>query len=165
MNFYIYMHPSIHLEKDMTAHSSILAWRIPWRGDPGGLQSTGVAKSQTQLRTKQQQSYHYQDPEIGHCQPLRGSHLWCKGHCVLSHFIQLFICSLLLCLSSLRASPLPGIPTADAWMSLCVRGTEPLSFSTLSFSPLPTAAQHTHRRAQQICHYPQILDIVLRKSS
>ena len=25
----------------MTTHSSILAWRIPWTEEPGGLQSTG----------------------------------------------------------------------------------------------------------------------------
>ena len=29
------------LEKGMATHSSILAWRIPWIEDPGGLQSTG----------------------------------------------------------------------------------------------------------------------------
>ena len=29
------------LEKGMATHSSILAWRIPWAGDPGGLQSIG----------------------------------------------------------------------------------------------------------------------------
>ena len=29
------------LEKSMATHSSILAWRIPWTGEPGGLQSTG----------------------------------------------------------------------------------------------------------------------------
>ena len=29
------------LEKDMATHSSILAWRIPWREEPGRLQSTG----------------------------------------------------------------------------------------------------------------------------
>ena len=29
------------LEKEMTTHSSILAWRIPWREEPGRLQSTG----------------------------------------------------------------------------------------------------------------------------
>ena len=29
------------LEKQMTTHSSILAWRIPWTEEPGGLQSTG----------------------------------------------------------------------------------------------------------------------------
>ena len=28
------------LEKDMATHSSILAWRIPWTEEPGGLQST-----------------------------------------------------------------------------------------------------------------------------
>ena len=26
------------LEKEMTTHSSILAWRIPWTEEPGGLQ-------------------------------------------------------------------------------------------------------------------------------
>ena len=25
------------LEKEMTTHFSILAWRIPWKEDPGGL--------------------------------------------------------------------------------------------------------------------------------
>ena len=29
------------LEKGMAAYSSILAWRIPWREEPGGLQSMG----------------------------------------------------------------------------------------------------------------------------
>ena len=29
------------LEKEMAAHSTILAWRIPWMEEPGGLQSTG----------------------------------------------------------------------------------------------------------------------------
>ena len=29
------------LEKEMTTHSSVLAWRIPGMGDPGGLLSVG----------------------------------------------------------------------------------------------------------------------------
>ena len=29
------------LEKEMTMHSSILAWKIPWTEEPGGLQSMG----------------------------------------------------------------------------------------------------------------------------
>ena len=29
------------LEKEMVTHSRILAWRIPWTEEPGGLQSTG----------------------------------------------------------------------------------------------------------------------------
>ena len=29
------------LEKDIATHSSILAWRIPWTWEPGGLQFIG----------------------------------------------------------------------------------------------------------------------------
>ena len=29
------------LEKEMAIHSSILAWKIPWIEEPGGLQSMG----------------------------------------------------------------------------------------------------------------------------
>ena len=29
------------LEKEMAAHSSTLAWRIPWKEEPNGLQSMG----------------------------------------------------------------------------------------------------------------------------
>ena len=29
------------LEEEMATHSSILAWRIPWTKEPGGLQSMG----------------------------------------------------------------------------------------------------------------------------
>ena len=29
------------LEEEMATHSNILAWRIPWTEEPGGLQSTG----------------------------------------------------------------------------------------------------------------------------
>ena len=32
----------------MASHSSILAWRILWTEEPGGLQSMGSQKSQTQ---------------------------------------------------------------------------------------------------------------------
>ena len=35
------------LEGGMTTQSSIIAWRIPWTEEPGGLQSTGVKKSRT----------------------------------------------------------------------------------------------------------------------
>ena len=37
------------LEEGPATHSSILAWRIPWREEPGRLQSMG-SQSQTQLR-------------------------------------------------------------------------------------------------------------------
>ena len=38
------------LEKDMATHSSVLAWRIPGTGEPGGLPSMGVAQSRTRLK-------------------------------------------------------------------------------------------------------------------
>ena len=31
----------------MATHSSVLAWRIPWTEEPGGLQSTGSQESDT----------------------------------------------------------------------------------------------------------------------
>ena len=34
----------VPLEKEMAIHSSILAWRIPWMEEPGGLQSMGSQK-------------------------------------------------------------------------------------------------------------------------
>ena len=39
------------LERGMATYSRILAWRIPWTEEPGGLQSTESKKSQTQLST------------------------------------------------------------------------------------------------------------------
>ena len=35
------------LEKEMRTHFSILAWKIPWTEEPGGLQSTGLQNSNT----------------------------------------------------------------------------------------------------------------------
>ena len=32
------------LEKNLATHSSILAWRIPWTKEPGGLQSMGLQR-------------------------------------------------------------------------------------------------------------------------
>ena len=33
------------LEKEMVAHASVLAWRIPWTQEPGGLQSMGSQRA------------------------------------------------------------------------------------------------------------------------
>ena len=35
------------LEKGMATHSGILAWRIPWTEEPGGLQSMGSQMTYT----------------------------------------------------------------------------------------------------------------------
>ena len=42
------------LEKEMATHSSIFAWKIPWTGEPGGLQSMGSQRVGHHLGTKQQ---------------------------------------------------------------------------------------------------------------
>ena len=41
----------ISLEEEMVTHSSILAWKIPWTEEPGGLRSTG-SQSREQLSTR-----------------------------------------------------------------------------------------------------------------
>ena len=43
------------LEEGMAAHSCILAWRIPWTEEPGGLQSTGLQRVGHDLVMEQQQ--------------------------------------------------------------------------------------------------------------
>ena len=40
------------LKKEMTADSSILAWRIPWTEEPDGLQSIGLQKVRHDRATK-----------------------------------------------------------------------------------------------------------------
>ena len=32
------------VEKEMAAHSSVLAWEVPWTEEPGGLQSMGLRR-------------------------------------------------------------------------------------------------------------------------
>jgi len=41
------------LEEEMATHSSILAWRIPWTGEPGGLQSIDHKESDTEAWEQQ----------------------------------------------------------------------------------------------------------------
>ena len=33
------------LEQEMATHSSVLAWKIPWTEEPGGLQSMGPQRA------------------------------------------------------------------------------------------------------------------------
>ena len=38
------------LEEEMATHSSILAWRIPWTEESGGLQSIGLQRIRHELK-------------------------------------------------------------------------------------------------------------------
>ena len=49
------------LEKEMATHSSVLAWRIPGTGEPGGLPSMGSHRSDMTEVTQQQQQQTEQD--------------------------------------------------------------------------------------------------------
>ena len=40
------------LEKELATHSGILAWRIPWTQEPGGLQSRGSPRVRDDLVIK-----------------------------------------------------------------------------------------------------------------
>ena len=48
------------LEEGMATHSSILAWEIPWTEKPGGLQSMGLRKSQTQLKQLSMHAHYWE---------------------------------------------------------------------------------------------------------
>ena len=59
------------LEEEMATHSSILAWRIPWTEDPGGLQSMGSQRDTTKVT----QHAHTQ----AHTTPATGCGIVCEG--------------------------------------------------------------------------------------
>jgi len=57
-NFTLFFH--FHaLEKEMATHSSVLAWRIPGTGEPGGLPSMGSPESDTTEVTYQQHKWNH----------------------------------------------------------------------------------------------------------
>ena len=49
--------PEDLLEKEMATHASVLAWRIPWTEEPGGLQFMGLQRVRHDLVTNQQQGH------------------------------------------------------------------------------------------------------------
>ena len=90
----------------MAAHSSILAWRIPWTEEPGGLQSRGSQKVRQDLATEQQQ---HRSGKIlgprgsqGRCGSTSSFYMWGnQGYHSVSQYTQIlglllqFACSLL----------------------------------------------------------------------
>ena len=48
------------LEKGMATDSSILAWRIPWTEDPGGLQAMGLHMTEAIEHSRTHLSYAYE---------------------------------------------------------------------------------------------------------
>ena len=58
----------------MATHSSILAWRIPWTEEPGGLQSVGSQRVRHDWAAKQQQGRRNKDGKGGWHQMRKLSH-------------------------------------------------------------------------------------------
>ena len=56
LNNFIFTFHFHALEKEITTHSSVLAWRIPGMGEPGGLPSMGVTQSRTRLKWRSSSS-------------------------------------------------------------------------------------------------------------
>ena len=52
-----YINTGMQLEKEMAPHSSILAWRIPWTEETGGLQSIGLQRVGHNSVTKQRDAF------------------------------------------------------------------------------------------------------------
>ena len=80
-------------EKEMATHSSILAWRIPWTEEPGGLYSLwGCKESDTteQLSRAQHMSHELLEPrEIqGLCPPEAFSIMGRKGQSVINKQVK-----------------------------------------------------------------------------
>ena len=47
LKIFFFLYQEDHLEKETATHSSILAWRMPWTEEPGGLQSVGSQELDT----------------------------------------------------------------------------------------------------------------------
>ena len=62
------------LEEEMAIHSSILAWRIPWTEEPGGLQSRGSQRVGHDLATKRSTA----DQGLS-CRPLFELYSWLQN--------------------------------------------------------------------------------------
>ena len=56
------------LEEEMATHSSVLAWRLPWTEEPGGLHSTELPESQiresSRAHTHTNLTQHLSPPQV-----------------------------------------------------------------------------------------------------
>ena len=104
-------------EKGKATHASILAWRIPWTEEPGGLQSMGLQRVRHDWATKHSTSYastkFYKEKRDGdghslaHIWEHRVTSKWANISSVFSHFLFLSCSSIVhfSLLSSLPFSP------------------------------------------------------------
>ena len=95
------------LEKQMVTHSSILAWRIPWMEEPGGLQSMGLQRVRHNWATSLHFTSLY-DPAI----PQLGIHTK-ETRIERDTFTPMFIRALFIIARTWKQ---PRCPLADEWI-------------------------------------------------
>ena len=66
------------LEEGMATHSSVLAWRIPWTGEPAGLQSVGP-HSLTRLKRLSTQGGRGSVEVTSHLKPRLSMWFWAEA--------------------------------------------------------------------------------------
>ena len=114
------------LEEEMVTHSSILAWRIPWTEEPGGLQSDVVARIGHDLATESPpppcSCYHFVNcfGLAPFCSLLfEGKKLLLFPPFFCSLLLWFFWLTLVLCLDSFFF--FVCVPTVDFWFALTMR--------------------------------------------
>ena len=124
----------IPLEEEMATHSSILAWRIPWTLEPGGLQSKGSHR-------------------VGHARACR--HNFISG---ISYLLELFSLQNprtprfsfvgIFLTTFLCATHSPGI------FILFILLPNPYMLVFFRFSPSPSCPLTTHSSQENLIHSP-----------
>ena len=78
------------LEKEMATHSSVLVWRIPWTGEPGGYSPRGHKRVGHDLVTKKQQQQ--QQVLLLNEHVFHSTYCWIKfSNILLSIFASIFM--------------------------------------------------------------------------
>ena len=76
------------LEEGMATHSSILAWRIPWTEEPGGLQSIGSQRVGHDWSTKHVTQHDLAAPFLGSGNENTNQKSYLHPQCSLQHQLQ-----------------------------------------------------------------------------
>ena len=115
------------LEEEMATHSSVLAWRLPWTGKPGRLQSLGSQ------RVGCDRGHHTRPFMVWACPPLHLSSPISQSHHVQPD--QLSFCSLNL--QSLLTGPLHIHPNLECLHGWCLLVSPALTQLGLPWPPAP----------------------------
>ena len=78
------------LEKVMATHSRILTWRMPWKEEPGGLQSMGSKRAGHDWATN---TFTLSDSFINKLENNKWWEVWTPVHCWWGHEVVQLLCS------------------------------------------------------------------------